>query len=222
MTTLDDDCENGHIRRIHPWYPRRLRKILRTVLFELLSAFKPHGFTRIIIKPLWNANRLIQLGPLSRLSLLFNVRQIMTHNLYLIIHIGSKFTSRWDWLAEIEILIYKRLFGFALPDDFRFDNSNSPRSIQESVAGIILTKKKSAFSAACKHAIRFIRSLRHKIVDHYTDVGILTTEDQRVFFFNVKRCINTCHQTLRCSFLVTRRTIDLSGKEKSGDSLRLQ
>ena len=220
MTTLDYDCENGHIRRINSWYPRRLRKILRTVLFELLSTFKPHGFTRIIIKPLWNANRLIQLGPRSRLSLLFNVRQIMTHNLYLIIHIGSKFTSRWE-LAEIEILIYKRLFGFALPDDFRFNNSNSPRCVQESVAGIILTKKKSAFSAARKHAIRFIRSRRHKVVNHYTYVGILTTEDQRFFLFNVKRRINTCHQTLRCSFLVTRRTINLSGKKKSGDSLRL-
>ena len=59
MAALDDDCENGHIRRVHTWYPRRLSKILRTVLLKLLPAFKSHGFTRIIVKPLRNANRLV-------------------------------------------------------------------------------------------------------------------------------------------------------------------
>ena len=65
MAALDDDCENGHIRRIHPWYPRRLRQILRTVLLQLLPAFKSHGFTCVIVKPLWNANGLVQFGPLG-------------------------------------------------------------------------------------------------------------------------------------------------------------
>ena len=107
MAALDDDCENGHIRRIHPWYPRRLRQILRTVLLELLPAFKSHGFTRVIVKPLRNANPLVQFGSCGRLSFLFDVRQIMTYNLYLIIHIRVKSPFRWDRLAAIEILSNK-------------------------------------------------------------------------------------------------------------------
>ena len=129
MAALDDDRENGHIRRIHAWYPRRLRQILRTVLLELLPAFKSHGFTRVIVKPLRDANCLVQLGPLGRLPFLFDVRQIMTHNLYLIRHIRSKSPSGRDWFAAVKILANKQLFSFTLTENFIVDNSNASRSI---------------------------------------------------------------------------------------------
>ena len=101
----------------------------------------------------------------------------MTHNLYLIIHIRVKSPSRRDRLAVLKILINEQLFGFTLTENFLFDNPNAPRSIQESIAGIVLPKEKSAFSATCKHTIGFVHSLCHKIIDHDTNVGILTTEN---------------------------------------------
>ena len=80
MAALDDDRENGHIRRVHTRNPRGLRQGLRTVLLELLTAFKTNRYALIVIEPFRNANRLIQFRPLRRLSLLFDVGRIMTHN----------------------------------------------------------------------------------------------------------------------------------------------
>ena len=81
MAALDDDGEDSHIRRIHARDPRGLRQGLWTVFLELLAAFKTNRYALIVIKPFRNANRLIEFRPFCSLSLLFDVRRVMTHNL---------------------------------------------------------------------------------------------------------------------------------------------
>lgn len=81
MTALNYDCENCDVRWVDPWNTSSLSKGFRTILLQLLPAFKTNGYTRIIVKPLWNADCLIKFCPLGRPPFLFNIRCIMTHNL---------------------------------------------------------------------------------------------------------------------------------------------
>ena len=82
VSALDDDCKNGYVYRVNAWNAGGLRQRLRTVLLELLPTFKANCRALVIIKPPRNANGLVKFCPFRRLSLLLNIRRIMTHNIY--------------------------------------------------------------------------------------------------------------------------------------------
>ena len=84
VTAFDENGENGDIGWINAGNASSLRKILRTVFLQLLTALKSNRQTFVIIKPLRNLNVFIQLRPFRRFLLLFDIRRIMTHNIYFI------------------------------------------------------------------------------------------------------------------------------------------
>ena len=101
--------------------------------------------------------------------------------------------------------------GCLLPDLWREDADPFGGS-HHSEAGIVLTENESTFCPAREHPIWLVRSLCDEIIDQNADVGILTAEDERGVSSNAQCGVDTRHDPLGGSFLVSGRSIDLSGK----------
>ncbi len=96
------------------------------------------------------------------------------------------------------------------------------RLFRETLISIILTQKNSIFCPRSKHSIRFIHTLRHKVVNQNSYIGLIASQDKRRFI-SYKQCsINTCNQTLSSCFLITGCTINLTGKEKTWKIFQFQ
>ena len=63
-------------------------------------------------------------------------------------------------------------------------NTNPVSSGHQPKAGIVLSEDESALCTARKHAVWFVRALGHEIIYQNANVGILTTEDKRLFTSN--------------------------------------
>ena len=108
-----------------------------------------------------------------------------------------------------------------LPDSGR-EYADTVGGGHEPEAGIVLSEDEPSFGSACKHAIRLVRSFCDEIIDENADVGILSTEHKRLLTPHGKHGVDTCHDALRSSFFIARRTVDLSCEVKSAYSLRFK
>ena len=106
--------------------------------------------------------------------------------------------------------------------DGRWQDADTVSNIHQTIAGIVLTENQAAFGTRSEHAVRFIGSLCDEIVYHYTDVGILTTQNKWFFAAYLKDGIYACHNPLSGGFFVSGRSIDLPSKEKTGDTFRFK
>ena len=91
-------------------------------------------------------------------------------------------------------------------------NADSFSGGHQPEAGIILTEDETTLCPAREHPIWLVRSLCDEIIDQNADVGILTAEDERGVSSNAQCGVDTRHDPLGGSFLVSGRSIDLSSK----------
>ena len=73
--------------------------------------------------------------------------------------------------------------------------------------------------ARSEHSIRLIDTLRNEVVDQHTDVGLVTSQNERLLASEFEVGVDTRHQTLRGSLLVTRCAVDLTGEVEVVDQL---
>lgn len=83
MPPFDDYCQDGDVSRIHAWYASGLSEVFRTKLLHFFTALIAYSRTSVIVKPFWNFDFLVFFRPLRCFFLLFDIRLIMTHNIYL-------------------------------------------------------------------------------------------------------------------------------------------
>ena len=77
MPSLDDNCQNGNIRRIYTGNAACLCEVFRMILLELLPAFESDGRTCIVIKPVRYADHFILLCTCSANFFLADVTRIV-------------------------------------------------------------------------------------------------------------------------------------------------
>ena len=82
MSAFDEYCENGNIGRVDAWHARGGRERFGLVAFQLFTALKTHGRALVVVQPFWNSNCLVNFCPFCGFTFLFNVRRVMTHNIY--------------------------------------------------------------------------------------------------------------------------------------------
>ena len=100
--------------------------------------------------------------------------------------------------------------------------SNLVRQLRQTEISIVLTQKNAVFRPRGKHTIRLINPLIDQVIDQHANVSLVPSQHERIFTFQFPMCIDSRHQTLRSSFLVTRRSIDLAGEEQPVDNAGFQ
>lgn len=80
MSPFDDYGEYADIRRIDSRDAGGLSEILGTELFQFLATLEANCRALIVVKPLRYLDRFVGFGFLGGLTLLFDIRSIMTHN----------------------------------------------------------------------------------------------------------------------------------------------
>ena len=86
--------------------------------------------------------------------------------------------------------------------------------------GVVLAQQQPILGARGEHPVRLAAdSARHQVVDHHADIGLVAPQNQRRFAANLKRRVDSRHQTLRARFLVAGRAVDLAGEEQPATSL---
>ena len=73
-----------------------------------------------------------------------------------------------------------------------------------------------------EHPVGLVRPLRHQIVDQHPDIGLGTSQHDRLGAPELLHGVDPGHETLCGRFLVARRAVDLPRKEQPLDVLRLQ
>lgn len=89
MTTFDENGKNGNIGWVYTRNPRGLGQSFRLVAFQLLTAFKSHSGALFVIQPFRDPDGLVHFCAFSSFPLLFNIRFIMSHNIYFLNHRGE-------------------------------------------------------------------------------------------------------------------------------------
>ena len=95
-------------------------------------------------------------------------------------------------------------------------------SRHQTIACIILTQYQPTLSTRGEHSVWFICSLRDEIINHYTNISILTAENQWFTTLNRECSVNAGHYTLSSRLFIASCTINLSSKEKTTNTLRFK
>ena len=77
-----------------------------------------------------------------------------------------------------------------------------------------VVEKKSVFGATGEHAIRFVGTFSHEIVDQYSDIALVALNNERALPSHFIDGIDPCNKALRCRFFVSRGPIDLTGEKE--------
>ena len=80
---------------------------------------------------------------------------------------------------------------------------------------IIFAQQQAVFGPAGKHAVRFFGPHGRQIVNQYAHVGLIATQDERIFLLYLQGRVGTGYETLGTGFFVTGRTVNLAGKEQT-------
>ena len=99
----------------------------------------------------------------------------------------------------------------------------------ESGIGIVLAQQNAVFSPGGEHAVGFVYTLGHKVVDEHTNVGLVAPQSQLALRLS-RAWVGTCMQgsvhagneTLSGSFFITGGTVHLSGHKKTPHNFRFQ
>ena len=212
VSTMDDDSKHCDIGRIDARDARSLSQRLRTPLLELFPALEADGWAHIVIKPSWNLRILVLLRTFRRHFLLMDVSLILSDNIDLLHYRRRQIVGKMAIMQMIRYQIGKAM-GF-VTDNGR-QNAYTVGSGHQPVASIVLPQYEATFGARRKHAIRFICAFGDKIVNHHTNVRILTAQYKWFFTANHESGVYACHDSLRGSLLVASCAIYLSGEEKA-------
>src|SRR3984893_9930147 len=93
---------------------------------------------------------------------------------------------------------------------------------REPAVGIIFAQEQAVLRPRGKHPVWLAAdSARHQVVNHHSDVRLVTPQNQRWLVANLKRGVDSRHQALSASFLVAGSAIDLAGEEEPVHQLGL-
>ena len=70
------------------------------------------------------------------------------------------------------------------------------------------------FGPRRKHAIRFVDSPRHQIVDHHPDVGLVAAQHEWLSPLQLTRRIDPRQDALSRGLFITTGAIDLTGQKE--------
>ena len=93
---------------------------------------------------------------------------------------------------------------------------------RQTVICIVDPQVQPVFGPGGEHPVRLVRALRDEIVDHDPDVALRSRNDDRRSAQNGLRRIDPGDQSLASRLFVSRRSVDLSGKEESRQLFHLQ
>src|SRR6185369_3996397 len=89
--------------------------------------------------------------------------------------------------------------------------------------GIVFAQQQTILSPRGKHPVGLVvRSLRDEIVNQHTDIRLVPAEDYRLFPTKTQYSVDSSHDPLSCSLLVSRGPVDLAGVIESPNELRFQ
>src|SRR5262249_14405327 len=82
---------------------------------------------------------------------------------------------------------------------------------------IVRTQRESILSARREHAIGLAHTTRDEIVDQHTEIAISAIEHMPFATAGATRCIQSRNESLRCSFFVSSRAVDLARQIEPGE-----
>ena len=88
--------------------------------------------------------------------------------------------------------------------------------------GIVLTEQNTVFGTRSEHTVRLVDAFRYKVVNQHTDIGFVTAKHKRFLSGHTLMGIDTGNKSLPCRFLISGRSVHLSGKEQAFDELRFK
>ena len=126
------------------------------------------------------------------------------------IHVGNAHRGRAG-------IIHKRFYLLALTFHQLITGSGGqplrPPERRESHVGIVLTQQDAMLGSRCEHSIWLVNPFGHEVVDENTDVGLVALQHEWLATPHGMVGVDSCHQALPRSFLVTGRSVDLTGKK---------
>ena len=99
------------------------------------------------------------------------------------------------------------------------DQAEPEGAFGEAKIGIVLPQKQPVFAAAGHHAIRFGGSFGGKIVDKDADIGVASSEIERLLALHVQGGVDARVKALRGSFLIAARSVHLTRRKEPGHIL---
>ena len=88
--------------------------------------------------------------------------------------------------------------------------------------GVVGAEMQAVLGARGEHAVRLTHPLEDQVVDHHANVAFGAIEDDGRECASGRRGVCTCGDTLRRSLFITRRAVNLTGKEQSAKILMLK
>src|SRR4029079_1773027 len=102
------------------------------------------------------------------------------------------------------------------------DQAQPAANVGEAHVGIVLAQHQTIFRAAGKHRVGFRYPSRYQVVDQDAEVCLVTARAPNLLILHVPAGVQPGEQTLRGCLLVAGRTVDLPGKVKAVNALRLE
>src|SRR5215469_6731280 len=87
---------------------------------------------------------------------------------------------------------------------------------------VVSTDDEPILRPRCEHAIRLSSASGDQVINEDADVGTCSIEDNPIAASGCKRSIDACQKALGSSFLVARRTVDLTSQEETRDAPGLE
>ena len=85
---------------------------------------------------------------------------------------------------------------------------------REAQVGIVLPQQYAVLGTAGKHAVGFVDTLGHEVVDEHTYVGLVAGQYKGGCTHGILVGVDASHKALPCCFLIARGAIHLPGKEE--------
>ena len=85
-----------------------------------------------------------------------------------------------------------------------------------------MPQEKAVLRPRGEHPVGFVHALGDEVIDQHPDVRLVPPQDERLSAQRVESRVDTRHDALRGSLLVSRGTVDLTGTEEACHHLRLE
>src|SRR3990172_12832952 len=87
---------------------------------------------------------------------------------------------------------------------------------------IVMPQEQAVFRPRGEHPVWFFCAFCHKIIKQNSDIRFVPAEDQGPSALEFQRCIYSCDQALRSSFLISGGPVELAAEEKALNVFRLE
>ena len=120
-----------------------------------------------------------------------------------------------DALESCNLITDHFFFGADMVVLLLTDETYSVTVLAKSQIRIVLSEKKSVLSAGGHHSVRFSVIFGHEVVDQNADVSFRSLKYKGLFAEDLHSGIDSGHQSLRGSFLISAAAVELTGTEES-------